>query len=44
MARRLTRYKSRAAFRQANAYRHMHGIKSKIRNVRIRGKVHKVKK
>ena len=37
------KYKSKAAYMKANAYRHIHGIKSKAKTVTIAGHKHKVK-
>ena len=37
------KYKSKAAYQKANAYRHIHGIKSKSKTVIIAGHKHKVK-
>jgi hypothetical protein len=36
-------YKSKESYRKANAYRHIHGIKSQAHDVKIAGRKHKVK-
>jgi hypothetical protein len=36
-------FRSKEAYRKSNAYKHIHGIPSRAKTVRIKGKVHKVK-
>lgn len=36
-------FKSKEAYRKSNAYKHINGIPSRAKNVRVGGKLHKVK-